>query len=232
MVSTSLNSDFSFLRGLFLREWQLALRHKGEYLQGLLFFVLVVSLFPLVLKSDPLVLAPIAAGIIWVAALLASLLCLDSLFKRDWLEGTLEPMLLLGEPLYLVVLLKVFVHWLMAGLPLLLLAVWLGLMLHLPPGALDVALLSLLLGTPVLSLIGAIGAALVVTVRHSGLLVALLVLPLYVPVLLLAVYMIESAISGQPVTGAALWLGSLLVASLTLAPLAAAGALKAIHFAP
>lgn len=231
MFSTNLNSGISFLPGLLLRELRLGARHKGEHLQAMLFFILVISLFPLVLKSDPAILAPIAAGIIWVSALLASLLCLDSLFKRDWMEGTLEQMLLLGEPLYLVILLKVLVHWLMSSLPLILLGPWLGLMLHLPEEAFAFLFFSLLLGTPVLSLIGAIGAALVVTVRHSGLLVALLVLPLYVPVLLLAVYMVESAAFGQPSLGALLWLASLLTATLMLAPFAIVGGLKAVYLA-
>lgn len=218
----------SNLSGLLRREWLLALRHRGEYLQALAFFLLIASLFTLVL--EPELLTQAAAVVIWISALMASLLCVDTLFRNDQVDGALEQLLLLAEPLYLVMLVKVLVHWLLSGVPLLLLAQLLGLMLHLPGEAFLALLLSLLLGTPILSLTGAIGAALTVTVRSAGMLIALLVLPLYVPVLLLAVQTIQHAVSGEPIGGTLWWLSALLALNLTLAPFAMASGLKAVHF--
>ena len=218
----------SSLTGLLRREWLLAIRHKGEYFQALAFFLLIASLFALVLETE--LLAQTAAVVIWISALMASLLCADILFRNDQADGTLEQLLLLGKPLYLAVLVKVLVHWLLSGVPLLLLAQLLGVLLHLPEEAFLALLLSLLLGTPMLSLTGAIGAALTVTVRSAGMLIALLVLPLYVPVLLLAVQTIENAVLGEPISGTLWWLSALLALNLTLAPFAIAGGLKAVHF--
>lgn len=220
----------SILSGLLRREWLLVVRRKGEYLQVWLFFVLVGSLFSLVFGASTALLATLAPGIIWVAALLASLLCSETLFKTEQTEGTLEQLLILGEPLYLVVLVKVLAHWLVSGAPLLLLGQLLALMLHLPEQALMPLFITLLLGTPVLSLIGAIGSALVVGVNRSGILVTLLVLPLYVPVLLLSVQTIQSAVAGQVMMGGFFALGACLTLALTLGPFAIAGGLKAVHF--
>lgn len=222
----------SSLSAIAHRELQLAVRQKGNYFQALMFFVLIAMTFPLALGPSAATLTPLAPAIIAVAALLASLLSLDLLFRRDWLDGTLEQMVLLGEPLYLIVLIKVFAHWLLSGLPLLLMSLVLALTLYLPTQALPALLLTLLLATPVLSFIGAIGAALAVRVRHSGLLIALLVVPLYVPVLILAVQAVEHAALGLGATGLLLWLAALLFFTLTLAPLAIAGALKVLLYSP
>ena len=222
----------SRLSAILGRELSLATRYKGDYVQSLLFFVLIATLFPLTLDPSKAQLAALAPTIIWVAALLASLLSLDLLFRRDWQEGTLEQMVLLGEPLYLIVLMKVFSHWLFSGLPLLLVSLGLAVAFSLPIVAVPTLLLALLLGTPVLSFIGAIGAALTVQARHSGVLVALLVVPLYVPVLILAVHAMHYTAQGLGGAAALLWLAALLCLTLTLAPLAIAGALKVLLYSP
>lgn len=222
-------SHVSSLGSLLRREWLLATRRKGEYLYALGFFLLLGSLFPLAAGPTEQSLSLLAPVVIWIAALLASLLCLDALFKNDHAEGTLEQIILLGEPLYLVVLVKVLVHWLASGAPLLLLGPVLGFMLYLPEAAFLPLCLSLLLGTPVLSLVGAIGAALVVVVKRDGMLIALLVLPLYAPVLILAIQAVQHAALGQDVTYILLMLGAFLALAITLGPFAITQGLKAVY---
>lgn len=222
-MSASLGSAFA---GLLRRDLLLAYRHRGELANPLVFFVMVVTMFPLALGSDSALLQKLAPGAIWVAALLAAMLSLDSMFRSDFEDGSLEQIVLSPQPLAVLVLAKVLAHWLVTGLPLLLLAPVLGLLLQLPGQATGTLMLSLLLGTPALSLIGAIGVALTVGLRRGGLLLSLLVLPLYVPILIFAASAVGDAAAGLP-TGAQMnLLGAMLLLSGTLAPFAAAAALR------
>ena len=211
---------------LLRRDLTLALRHRGEMANPLLFFVLVVSLFPLGLGPDSATLKTIAPGVIWVAALLAALLSLEGIFRSDFEDGSLEQLLLSPHPAALLVMTKVIAHWLVSGLPLILVAPLLGVLLHLPQAAMGALLATLTLGTPVLSLIGAIGVALTVGLRRGGVLLSLLVLPLYVPVLIFASSAVSDAGIGLAITAQLYFLGALLALALTLAPLAAAAALR------
>lgn len=211
---------------LLKRDLTLAYRHQAEWINPLLFFIMVVSLFPLGISPEAKLLRVIAPGIIWVAALLAALLSLDNLFRSDFEDGTLEQLALTAYPLPLFVLAKVFAHWLMTGLPLLLLAPLLGVLLFLPQAAMSTLLMTLILATPVLSLIGAIGVALTVGLRRGGILLSLIVLPLYIPVLIFAAGAVNEAAQGFPVTGQLYFLGALLSLSLTLTPFATAAALR------
>jgi heme exporter protein B len=167
-----------------------------------------------------------SAGVVWVAALLAALLTLDSIFRSDFEDGTLEQILIGAHPVPMLVLAKVIAHWLVTGLPLLLVAPVLATFLGMNPDAIGVLMLSLLLGTPVLSLIGSIGVALTVGLRRGGVILSLLVLPLYVPVLIFGAAAVDAAASGMPVTGQMYIMAAFLVLAVTLAPLAAAAALR------
>jgi len=211
---------------LFCREWRLAWRRPGDLLNPLVFFAIVISLFPLAVGPEPGMLRTMAPGVIWVAALLATLLSLDGLFRSDYEDGSLEQWVLSPHPLALMVLVKVLHHWLICGLAMVVLAPLFGLMLALPASVLPVLCLSLLLGTPVLSLLGAVGAALTVGLKGGGVLLALLILPLYIPVLILGTGAVDASLQGMPVTGYALWLGCLAVLSLSLAPIAIAAGLR------
>lgn len=211
---------------LLRRDLLLAFRFRGEIANPLIFFVLVASLFPLASGAESGVLRTLAPGVIWVAALLATLLSLDQLFRADYEDGSLEQLLLTPHPLSLLVLARIVAHWLVTGLPLLLIAPLLGVMLQLPPAAREALLLGLLLGTPVLSAVGAIGAALTVSLRRGGILLSLLILPLYIPVLIFAASAVDAAGAGLPVAGQMYLLAGLAVGALTLAPPAAAAALR------
>lgn len=211
---------------LLRRDLLLALRQGSDVALALGFFALVTVLFPLALGPEASLLRPLAPGLLWLAAALAALLALDRLFQADFEDGSLDALLLSPLPAPVLVAVKVLAHWLATGLPLILLAVPLAPMLHLPPEALPALLLSLLLGTPLLSLLGAVGAALVLGARRSGALVALLVLPLYIPVLIFGSAATAAAAAGLPATAPLLWLGALLALGLGLAPLAAAAALR------
>ncbi len=211
---------------LFRRDLLLAHRRKAEFLQPLFFFVIVVSLFPLGVSPESQTLQAVAPGVIWIAALLATLLGLESLFRADFDDGTLEQMLLSPHPLALLVLAKITAHWCLVGLPLVLLAPLLAVLLHLPMTALPALIQTLLLGVPVLSLLGAVGSALTVGVRRGGVLIALLVLPLYIPVLIFGATAVDAAGAGLDVSGHVTLLAALLVLSLTLTPLATAAALR------
>ena len=219
----SLGQAFVFL---LRRDLLLALRNRAEYAMPLLFFVLVVTLFPLALGAVPELLARIAPGIIWVAALLASMLSLDSIFRSDFDDGSLEQILLSAHPVAVLVLAKVVAHWLVTGLPLLIVVPLLAEMLGIPARALPILLLTILLGTPVLSLIGAIGVALTVGLRKGGIILALLVLPLYVPVLIFAASAVENAAQGFDVSAQIYMLLAFLFLSLSLSPWATAAALR------
>ncbi|MFC3284422.1 heme exporter protein CcmB [Litchfieldella rifensis] len=208
------------------RDLILMLRRRSEIMNPLVFFALVITLFPLGISPDPALLASIAPGLLWVAALLATLLSLDSLFRADFDDGCLEQLLLAPQPLPAMVLAKVAVHWLLTGLPLALMAPLLGLMLALPVGSYLILALSLALGSASLSLIGAIGAALTVGLARGGVLLSLLVLPLYIPVLIFGAGAVQAAILGDGVAAHLAILGALLAVALMLAPWAIAAALR------
>lgn len=208
------------------RDLVLLLRRRSEVLNPLVFFAIVITLFPIGISPDPALLAAIAPGLLWVAALLAALLSLDSLFRSDYDDGSLEQLLLTPQPLALLVLAKVAVHWLLTGLPLALMAPLLGVMLALPTGSYAVLAVSLALGSASLSLIGAIGAALTVGLSRGGVLLSLLVLPLFIPVLIFGAGAVQAAILGDGALAHLAILGALLALALSLAPLAIAASLR------
>jgi heme exporter protein B len=208
------------------RDLLLAMRRRSDVLTTLFFFVIVVSLFPLGVGPEPNLLRTMAPGILWVAALLASMLSLGRMFSMDHLDGTLEQMLLAAEPLGIIVLAKIVAHWLVSGLPLVLMAPVLGLQFDLPQGQLGVLILSLLVGTPILSLIGAIGAALTLGLRGGGVLVSLLVLPLYIPVLIFGAGSVGAEAAGLGAESHVALLGAGLLMAAVLAPWAAAAGLR------
>ncbi|HCA24478.1 MULTISPECIES: heme exporter protein CcmB [Pseudomonas] len=212
---------------LLQREWQLSWRRPGDVLNPLVFFAMVITLFPLAVGPEPQMLQRMASGVIWVAALLATLLSLDGLFRSDFEDGSLEQWVLSPHPLTLLVLVKVLHHWLMCGVLLVLLTPLLGMMLALPWSVIPVLCVTLLLGTAVLSLLGAIGAALTVGLKGGGsMLLALLILPLYIPVLILGTGTMDAALQGLPVQGYLLWMSCLAVLALSLSPLAIAAGLR------
>jgi heme exporter protein B len=223
MTSDSLTRAFALL---LKRDLTLAMRHRAEMINPLLFFVLVTSLFPLGIGADPVLLRAVGPGVIWVAALLAALLSLEGIFRSDFEDGTLEQFLLSSHPVSVLVLAKVLAHWLITGLPLLLISPLLGVLLGLPGDAILILLVTLALGTPVLSLIGAVGVALTVGLRKGGMILSLLVLPLYVPLLIFAASAVDTAAAGLPVTAHLSLISALLVLSLSLSPLATAAALR------
>ena len=213
-------------RAIVHRDLLVAVRRKSDVAVALLFFVIVASLFPLGVGPEPELLLRIGPGVIWVAALLSSMLSLARLFEADHADGTLEQLALGAAPLGVVVAAKVLAHWLLAGLPLVLIAPLIALQYGLPAPLYGVLVLSLLLGTPVLSLIGAIGAALTLGVRGGGVLIALLVLPLFVPVLVLGAGAVEMASAGPGGEAQLLLLAAMLVAAAAFAPWAIAAALR------
>ena len=208
------------------RELLVALRRPGDIINPLMFFIIAVTLFPLGAGDDAAFLGGIAPGVIWVTALLAVMLSMDSLFRSDYEDGSLEQMLLIPQPLYFILLTRVFSHWLVSSLPLVVLAPVLATMLSLPREGIGVLVLSLLLGTPTLNLVGAIGMALTVGLSRSGLLLAVLVLPLFIPVLVFGTGAVLAALNGLPVAGILALLGALLLAAITLSPLAIGAALR------
>ncbi|MDE2272799.1 MAG: heme exporter protein CcmB [Gammaproteobacteria bacterium] len=214
------------IAALIQRDLRLAYRRRGELATPVIFFIIVTALFPLALGPEPALLRRLAPGVIWVAALLASLIGQDSLFKSDYEDGSLEQTLLSPAPLEGLALLRVFTHWLVTGLPLVILAALMALMLGYPTGAMGTLVLGLLLGTPVLSFLGAIGAALTVGLRRSGMLLPILVLPLTVPVVIFGTAAGERAALGEPVAAPLYFLAAMLVLAVTLAPFAIAGGLR------
>lgn len=208
------------------RDLLLAMRRRADVFTVLIFFVIVASLFPLGVGADPVLLRTIAPGVIWVSALLASMLGLNRMFASDHADGTLEQMLLSATPLGMITAAKVLSHWLVTGLPLVLIAPLLALQFDLSQQYFGVLTLSLLLGTPALSLIGAIGAALTLGLRGGGALLSLLVLPLYIPVLIIGAGLVEAASSGIDVTAYFLLLGAFLLVAAAFAPWAVAVSLR------
>ena len=208
------------------RDLILAFRRRAEVANPVFFFILIVTLFPLGIGAQPKLPQAMAPGIIWVSALLAVMLSLDSLFRSDFDDGSLEQMLLSSHPLTILVFAKIIAHWMVTGLPLLLVAPLLAVFLGLPEQALGTLLITLVLATPVLSLIGSIGVSLTVGLRRGGMILSLLVLPLYVPVLIFASNAVEMAGNGLAVDAQINILIAIFFMSVVLAPLPAAAALK------
>ncbi|MDQ6654154.1 MAG: heme exporter protein CcmB [Acidobacteriota bacterium] len=213
-------------RWIVVRDLTLAWRRRADVLSTLFFFVIVVSLFPLGIGPETQLLRSIAPGVVWVAALLASMLSLGRVFANDFQDGTLEHMLLTPQPLYLVVLAKILAQWLVAEVPLILIAPLVGVQFDLAPKALFILFVSLLIGTPVLSLIGSIGAALTLGLRGGGVLIALLILPLYIPVLIFGAGAVDASITGGNTQANIYLLGALLAVSVVFAPWATSAALR------
>lgn len=211
---------------LIRRDVRLALRQGSDATTAVMFFVLTVVLFPFGVGPEPGILARIAPGVLWVGALLASLLSLERLFQNDYEDGSLELMTLTSLPLEAIVLAKTIAHWLVTGLPLLVAAPVLAVLLNMEPDGMATLLLSLLLGTPTLSLIGAIGAGLTLGARRGGVLLSLLILPLYIPVLIFGAGAIDTALTGLSPRPHLLILSGLLAATLPLAPWAGAAAIR------
>jgi len=214
------------MRLLVARDLRLALRQGSDAAMVIAFFVITVTLFPLGVGPEPNVLARIAAGVVWVTALLATMLSLDRLFQSDYEDGSTDLLILSPIPLELVVLAKVLAHWMLTGLPLILTAPILAALMNMPSGGYPVLILSMFLATPTLSLIGSVGAALALGARRGGVLISLLVLPLYIPVLIFAVGAVDASITGLTPRPHLLLLGAVLAAALPLAPWAAAAALR------
>ncbi|MGR9107247.1 MAG: heme exporter protein CcmB [Gammaproteobacteria bacterium] len=223
MKKRSLLRAFVFL---LKRDLLISFRRRSEVINPLLFFVIVVTLFPLGIGAEAKLLEAMAPGVIWVAALLASMLSLDSIFRSDFEDGSLEQLLLSAHPVTVLVLAKVSAHWLVTGLPLILVAPLLAILLGLPERGFAALVLTLLFGTPVLSLVGAIGVALTVGLRRGGVIISLLVLPLYIPVLIFGSNAVQLAAAGLPVNGQLSMLAAFLALALALAPLPTAAALR------
>ena len=214
------------LRVAIYRDLLLAVRRPADVYTAVAFFIITVSLFPLSMSPEPQLLRTIAPGVIWVAALLASMLALPRMFASDHADGTLEQMLLSSAPLGALVVAKVIAHWLVSGLPLVIVSPVLAIQYDLPADTLGVLVLSLLIGTPVMSFIGAIGAALTLGLRAAGVLLSILVLPLYVPVLILGTGAVDAVAAGLGAQAHFLLMGALLIGAAVLAPWATAAALR------
>ncbi|MES9992228.1 MAG: heme exporter protein CcmB [Candidatus Thiodiazotropha sp.] len=223
MSTLSLTSAFSLL---LKRDLVLAYRRRAELVNPMLFFVLVTAMFPLGIGNDAKLITAVGPGVVWVAALLAALLSLDSMFRSDFDDGSLEQFMLSAHPVSILVLAKILAHWLVTGLPLFIIAPLLAVLLNIPASAIPTLMLTLILGTPVLSLIGSVGVALTVGLRRGGVILSLLVLPLYVPVLIFATDAVKTAIVGIPTTAQLSILSAMLVGSLVLAPMATAASLR------
>ena len=213
---------FSLLK----RDLKLAFRQGSDSVMVIVFFIVVVVLFPLSIGPEQKILARISAGVIWVAALLAAMLSMDRLFAADYEDGSLDLLIISPHPTEILVLAKVLAHWLTTGLPLIIVSPLLGIFLYLQADGFWVMIMSLLLGTPVLSLIGAIGAALTLGARRSGVLISLLILPLFIPVLIFGVSAVDAALMGLPTRPQLLILGAFLLFATALSPWASAAALR------
>jgi len=208
------------------KELKGAFRRQSDILNPVWFFIIVVTLFPLGIGTDPALLTRIAPGVIWVAALLAALLSFERLFKDDFIDGSLEQLMLMPYPLAWLVSAKVFAHWLLTGLPVLFISPLLAIFLAMEMNTYFALFLTLLIGTPILSLLGAIGVALTVGLRKGGILLSLIMLPLSIPILIFSTLAIDTASNGQSYLGFLALLGAMLVTAITLAPFAIAAALR------
>ncbi len=211
---------------IFSRDIILASRYRAELANPLIFFIMVIVLFPFAFGSDPELLRRVTAGMIWITALLASSLSLEGIFRSDYADGSAEQMVLSGYPLTLLVAAKIAAHWCLTGLPLIIIAMLTAYILSLSTQALQALFLTLLLGTPVLSLIGAIAVALTVGLRSGGMLLSLIILPLYMPVLIFSMLAVENAMADLSVDAELYFLSGMLVLSVTLAPIATAYSLR------
>ncbi len=211
----------------FQREWQLMFRNTGTLIQPLVFFTIIALLFPFSLPAEADLLQRIGGGVIWVAAVLATLLSLESMFKADYEDGTLEQSIIHHRSLALAMLGKVMAHWTATGLILSLFSPILSLTFNIPSEQIWVLFVGLLLGTPSLTLVGAIGAALTVTLRRGGVLIAIIILPLYIPILIFGAGMLTQSAQGLEIISQVYTLSAIFVLSLTLAPFAIAGSLRA-----
>ncbi len=214
------------LRVLVTRDIRIALRQLSDSLMVIVFFVIAAALFPFGVGPDPDLLARIAPGILWVTALLAAMLSFDRLFENDYADGTLELLVVSPVPLWIVVLAKVIAHWLTTGFPLLLASPVIGIMVNLEPDGYGILLGTMALGTAIISLIGALGAALSLGSRRSGVLLSLLVIPLVIPVLIFGAGAIQAAIGGFAISGQLMLMGGILLICLVLCPWACAAALR------
>ncbi len=212
--------------GTLKRDLLIAYKRKNDVVNPFMFFLIVATLFPIGISPEPARLGEIAAGVLWISALLASLLAMDSLYRSDYEDGALEQLLLSPHPLYFMVLAKNIAHWLVSGLPVVLISPLIAYMLALPEGAYLTLFLTLLFGTPVLSLLGSIGVALTVGLGSRGLILAMITLPLSVPVLIAGTLAVEQTQNGADLLGFLAIEGAMLLAALTLAPLASAAALR------
>ncbi len=212
--------------GLLRRDLLIAWRHLADLANPLLFFIIVVALFPLGISPAPEMLLSISAGVIWVMALLTTLLSADAMFRSDYDDGSLEQLVLSPASLYLMAIAKVISHWLVTGLPLTILSPVLGVLLYMPAEGIKVLLVSLLLGTITMSFIGAIGAGLTVSLQRGGLLLSLIILPMYIPILIFGTSAVDAAIGGFPYNGQLALLAALALLALSLAPLAIAAAIR------
>lgn len=226
MVAGTSMSMGSVILATIRRELLLALRSPGDVINPLMFFVISISLFPLGGGADTDFLSGIASGVIWVTALLAIMFSMDSLFRADYEDGSLEQLLMSPQPLYFLLLAKVFSHWLLSCLPIIILAPLFAEMLAMPDAGRMPLVLGLLVGTPILCLLGAIGMALTVGLSRSGLLLAVLILPLFIPVLVFGTGMVQAAMGSLSYTGLLSLLGALLIAAICLSPLAIGAALR------
>ncbi len=208
------------------RDLLIAYKRKNDLFNPFMFFVLVATLFPIGISPEPEALGEISAGVLWISALLASLLAMDNLFRADFEDGSLELLMLSPHPLYFLVLAKNIAHWLVSGLPIVLVSPLIAYMLNFPEGAYSTLVLTLLLGTPVLSLLGSIGVALTVGLGSRGLILAVITLPMSVPVLIAGTLTVSQTLEGASLSGYLAIMGAMLVAALTLAPLASAVALR------
>ena len=210
------------------RDLSLVMRQGSDAFVVLIFFIVTVTLFPLGVSPDPLILQNLASGIVWVGALLAAMLSLDRLFQTDYDDGSLELLVLSPYPLEIVVLCKCFVHWLTTGLPIMVISPVLALMLNIKTGAFLYLITSMALGTPTISLLGAVGAALVLGSRRSGVLIALLIIPLTIPILLFGVSAIQAATEGYSASSPLMFLGAFLLFSIALCPWVIASSLRQV----
>ncbi|MFC0118916.1 heme exporter protein CcmB [Pseudoalteromonas xiamenensis] len=220
------HSYWQLFKSVYCKDVTLAFRQRAEIFNPLLFFVIVITLFPLAIGPEPALLARMAAGIIWVAALLSTMLGLDKLFRDDYNDGSLEQLLASPYPMSLTVIAKVCAHWTTSGLPMVVLSPLFALLMNLEQQALGATVLTLLVGTPLLSLIGAIGAGLTVGLQKGGLLLSLLVLPLYIPVLIFATSAIDTSMMTLPYGGQLAILGAMLAVGIITAPFAISSALR------
>lgn len=226
MANTITTSTTGAFMATLKRDLLIAYKRKNDMVNPFMFFLIVATLFPIGISPDADRLSEIAAGVLWISALLAALLAMDNLYRSDYEDGSLEQLLLSPHPLYFLVLAKNIAHWLVSGLPVVLVSPLIAYMLSLPEGAYRVLVLTLLLGTPVLSLLGSIGVALTVGLGSRGLILAMITLPMCVPVLIAGTLAVEQTQNGASLLGFLAILGAMLLGALTLAPLASAAALR------